>query len=97
MSTHRSPRRPRGFRIRTGPCLLALIAATAIGYAILVVALLNARTTTSPAAPIPVGTSYTGSPATTTPPRCYFRDPATHALLHVACHHGRHSPNRGRA
>jgi hypothetical protein len=89
MLTHRPTHHRHPPKSRIGTRLLALSSAFAIAFAILLLALLSAAPTTASTAPNTSAPSHIATGAITTRPACYFRDPATHALLRIPCHHRR--------
>ena len=89
MFTHQRTRHPLRLRSRIATSLLPMISAFAIGFAILLLALLSAGRTTASTSPNTGAPSDTATAAITTRLPCYFRDPATHALLRIPHHHGR--------
>ena len=89
MFTHQHTHHPNRLNNRSATGLLALSSAFAIAFAILILALLSAGRTTASSSPNTAAPSYIATATITTRPPCYFRDPATHALLRIARHHGR--------
>jgi hypothetical protein len=63
--------------------------AFAVGFVILILALTSAGHTTAPTTSNTTAPSSIATATITTRPPCYFRDPATHALLRIPRHHGR--------
>ena len=89
MSTHQRTHHSQGLTSRIGTGLLAPSSALAIAFAILILALLSASRTIASTSPNSAAPSHMATAANTTWPPCYFRDPATHALLRIPRHHGR--------
>jgi hypothetical protein len=89
MFIHQRTHHPHGLRSRIGIGLLALSSAFAIGFAILIVALLSAGRTTASTSATTAAPSYIDAAVIAKRRPCYFRDPATHALLRIPRHHGR--------
>jgi hypothetical protein len=89
MFTHQPTHHPHRPKRRIGTRPLAVTSAIAIAFAILLLALLSAARTTASTAPNSSAPPHIAMGAITTRPPCYFRDPATHALLPNPRHHGR--------
>ena len=89
MFTHQRTDHSRRLRSRIGTRLLAPSLAFALGFVILILALPSAGRTTAPTSPNTTAPSDIATATITPRLPCYFRDPATHALLRIPRHHGR--------